>query len=649
MHLRLLLVLLLGVVVSELKAVSFYEWDANRERYKLTEQEESYPEYILKQHAQFNYVLEDNQFLLYSTVHRIVRVNNSEAIQRNNRIYIAMNDVIDLVDLKARSINKAGKVVNFDMTNLKELKDDDTGQGFRIFAIEGVELGSEIEYFYVLKKHASLYDRVFTQFEIPVRNSSFKLTCPKHLQFDFHSYNGFVKVEKEEGGEQVNTYDAEMKDIPALKRENFSAFEANRKRIEFKLAYNTAKSNARLFTWDEAAKTFYGILTTLDKDDVKALDKYVKTLDDDPNQKIETRIRNIENKIKTSVQVNADARDESLDDVESIIKLKLASKEGITRLFLSVFDRLKIDCHPVITCSRNRSKFDESFDSWAYLDDYILYFPKTDRFLTPYVFEFRYPLIPPDFTAQKGLFIEPYTFGDVKSALATIKEIPATDYRVNTDDLAIAVGFTEDLTGNEIKMKREFGGCNATFVAPYYAMVNDTDRGKLIEELMKQTAPDPVISKWSAGTVDSSATQNFVMDVDFTSTHFIGTAGQRILFKVGELIGPQVEMYRDDKRMTDVENDFNRGYNREIRVKIPDGYEVRNPDDVKINVTYQEGDKQPFLFVSDYTLVDNEMVITIREYYKEIFAPVARYEDFRKVINAAADFNKVTLVLEKRS
>jgi hypothetical protein len=44
----------------------------------------------------------------------------------------------------------------------------------------------------------------------------------------------------------------------------------------------------------------------------------------------------------------------------------------------------------------------------------------------------------------------------------------------------------------------------------------------------------------------------------------------------------------------------------------------------------------------------NVMVVTIREYYKEIVAPVARYEDFRKVINAAADFNKVILVLEKK-
>lgn len=635
-------------VTFTLHATSVYEWDAERSRYTLSPQEESIGEYVLKQHAQYDYVFEENQFLLYATFHRIVRVNNNEAIQRNNRIYIAMNSVLDLVDLKARSINKSGKVVNFDASNLKELKDDETGQGFRIFAIEGVELGSEIEYFYVLKKHASLYDRVFMQFETPVKNNSFRLSCPTHLKFDFRSYNGFAKIEEGNSTDEYNVYEGAMADIPALRRENFSSFDANRQRIEFKLAYNMAKSEVRLFTWEEAAKTFHGILTTIDKNDAKALDKYVKTMEDKASDNVEERIRNIERKIKTTIQVNPHARDEALDDIESIIKFKVASKEGITRLLYLVFEHVGIKCQPVITCSRDRVRFDEGFDSWAFLDEYVLHFPATDGFISPYSFEFRYPLIPPALTAQKGLFIEPYTYGDINSAIGAVKEIPAADYTINTDNLAMTVTFDEALEGNNISMDREFGGCNATFVAPYYEMVNDSDRGNLIEELVKQTAPDAVIADWNAGATTSGPAENFAMKVDFTSRHFIETAGPRILFKVGELIGPQVEMYRDDQRMSGVENDFNRGYDREIRLRIPQGYQVRNPDDVKINVVYRDDDKQPYLFVSEYAMEGNEMVINIKEYYKEIFAPVSRYEEFRSVINAAADFNKVILVLEKK-
>ena len=103
-----------------------------------------------------------------------------------------------------------------------------------------------------------------------------------------------------------------MQDVPALKSEPFSYFSTNRKRVEFKLAYNTARSQARLYTWDEAAKTFYKILSTTSKDDEKAVDKYVKSLGDKPSNKLDERIRNVESKIKKEIQVNKDGSDESL-------------------------------------------------------------------------------------------------------------------------------------------------------------------------------------------------------------------------------------------------------------------------------------------------------------------------------------------------
>ena len=52
-------------------------------------------------------------------------------------------------------------------------------------------------------------------------------------------------------------------------------------------------------------------------------------------------------------------------------------------------------------------------------------------------------------------------------------------------------------------------------------------------------------------------------------------------------------------------------------------------------------------FISTYTLNDAELLINIHEFYKEIYYPVDTFEEFRKVINASADFNKVVLVLEK--
>ncbi len=138
------------------------------------------------------------------------------------------------------------------------------------------------------------------------------------------------------------------------------------------------------------------------------------------------------------------------------------------------------------------------------------------------------------------------------------------------------------------------------------------------------------------------------MDVDFESAHFVERAGSRILFKVGELIGPQLEMYRDEQRMSDVENDFNRMYDRIIKIHLPPTYRVKNLDDLRISIAYDDEDEIPFSFRSDYILNGDILEVRIEEYYKEIYAPTSRYEDFRKVVNAAADFNKITLVLEKK-
>ena len=629
------------------KSFEPYQWEKDRPRYKLSEKDGSLSELILKQHTQYEYVFENNQFVMYSTIHRIIYVNNNEAVQKHNRIVISMGNALELLDVKARAINKQGKAIYFDSSNLKELKDEESGKAYKIFAIEGIELGSEIEYYFIRKMRPSVFDRVFLQYDVPVKNNSFLLSCPEHLKFDFKTYHNFPAVKEQEDSER-NVYLTSMTDVPALKTEAFSNFDPNRKRIEFKLAYNTAKSQSRLYTWDEAAKTFYTMLTEVSKDDVKALDKFVKTLGDNSSKPLEERIRHIETRIKTNVQVNKEADGESLNQIASVVKTKIASHQGMTRLFLGVFDRLGIQCHPVITCSRENIQFDGDFDSWTFLDDYVLYFPETKHFLSPYVFECRYPLIQAEFTAQKGLFIEPFKMGDVKSALSTIGEIPALDHTYNVDNLDIEVTFNDDMTSTQVRQKREFGGYNAAYFTPYYDMMSADQRTGMIEQITKQIAPDAVIKKWNAGPIPDAKANNFLVDVDFQSSHFIEKAGPRILFKVGQLIGPQVEMYREEQRTAEIENDFNRMYNRVIKIPLPKGYKLKNADDLKFDVQYKENSEVPFLFKSSYAIKDDILEVRIEEYYKQIYVPLARYEDFRKVVNAAADFNKITLVLEKK-
>jgi hypothetical protein len=90
-----------------------------------------------------------------------------------------------------------------------------------------------------------------------------------------------------------------------------------------------------------------------------------------------------------------------------------------------------------------------------------------------------------------------------------------------------------------------------------------------------------------------------------------------------------------------------RNYYRKIKFKIPAGYKVTNAKDLNMDVRMMNDGKISCIFNSKVESADGLLIITVIEYYNEPRYPVERYEDFRKVINAAADFNKKTLLLSK--
>jgi hypothetical protein len=67
-----------------------------------------------------------------------------------------------------------------------------------------------------------------------------------------------------------------------------------------------------------------------------------------------------------------------------------------------------------------------------------------------------------------------------------------------------------------------------------------------------------------------------------------------------------------------------------------------------MNITDKNSGTETMGFVSTYTLNGNELKIKLHEFYKQIAYPVTMIDEFKKVINASADFNKIVLILEKK-
>jgi hypothetical protein len=109
-------------------------------------------------------------------------------------------------------------------------------------------------------------------------------------------------------------------------------------------------------------------------------------------------------------------------------------------------------------------------------------------------------------------------------------------------------------------------------------------------------------------------------------------------------------MYQERDRQFEIDMEYPHTYHRVIRVAIPEGYMFKGLDDINIDLAYKSSDGKPLMgFVSGYEIDGDELVVDVFEYYNKTKVPKEAWDEFRKVINAAADFNKVKLVLQEES
>ena len=139
----------------------------------------------------------------------------------------------------------------------------------------------------------------------------------------------------------------------------------------------------------------------------------------------------------------------------------------------------------------------------------------------------------------------------------------------------------------------------------------------------------------------------YIVTADLITDKFIENAGSKRLFKLGELIGPQMEMYQEEERIQPIQSDYNRTYYRELAFNIPEGYEVVNLKDAEINEVYKIDGEITMAFISKLEIDGNKVKVVIDEYYDVLDLPKEEFTEYQRVINAAANFNKVVLIFEK--
>ncbi|MDC1321301.1 hypothetical protein N8261_05005, partial [Flavobacteriaceae bacterium] len=123
---------------------------------------------------------------------------------------------------------------------------------------------------------------------------------------------------------------------------------------------------------------------------------------------------------------------------------------------------------------------------------------------------------------------------------------------------------------------------------------------------------------------------------------------KRYIFNLGSVIGTQSELYSNNKRINPIEIRYPNYYDYKISIKIPRGYNVEGIESININENYISNGEIVAKFESRYVIEGNQLNISIEEFYKSLNYSKSKYNDFRKVINAAADFNKLDIVFIRK-
>ncbi|MCU0423270.1 MAG: DUF3857 domain-containing protein [Bacteroidia bacterium] len=590
-----------------------------------------------------------NNLEAYYCTHTIKYINDNKSIEDNNKVYVPVGSTQNIVEIRTRIINKGKVVFQADANDFIQIEEE--GNKYNIIALKGLEQGMLVETYTVTKVvNFDLYDNEYFQTESPIKKAEFYLITPGNLEFRCKGYNGFPAITDSLVEERHIYYGVDSNIIEIDKDEKYSLENANKKRVEFNFYKNTYnnKFNAK---WPEIGRIFFDRIHYNYDKNVKDLDKVIKKINIAAAKSEEEKYFIVENYLKTNITVDQNVEDE--EGFASSFKKRASTQYRFNQIMAQLYRRMELPLEVVLTCEKDYKRFDADFDSWSFLRSVVFYVPSLKKFIDPESATYRIGKINNNFLGQDGLFVKFVTIGDAVSASASIKNIPGNDVKLNQDIENYTISLTPDLSKVKFVYNRMMNGYAEQGLKSAYFYLNDEKRKEVFEGFIKGLAKNATLTNLSVKNYDHTQFQEINLplqiDANLETDYYIEPVGDNLLLKIGEVIGQQSEMYQEKPRTNKVDIEFAHAYNRTITFEIPDGYKLKGLEKLNLKLEFNNADGKPsYGFVSSYKLEGNKLIITCTEYYNDLTYQVKEFENFKKVINAAADFNKITILLEKK-
>jgi len=625
-----------------------YKWSDTPQVFVTTEYENSKPVIELKDKRAIELVLEKDGPFEYVLSHSIKKVNTDNGIEKNNRVYISENAKRKIIKNKLRVINPNGAIIELNDSDIQEAEDQQTKVKYKYYAVRGLEKGSIIEEILLTRNKASLGGKmILVQSENYVKNVEIEIIYPNTLKYEIKSYNGLPKLEKKDTlYKDKKVHLLTLDTCEELEEEKYSNYRANLKCIAYKLIASGSSLNLNGFnTIAEEIHNF--VYKSLDSKNEKSLNTYIENIKFPENASIDDSIKAVEHYVKNDIVFIEDHTSQNAS-ISNTISTKKASDQELIVFYANLYKKLGIETEAVITNNRFEFPFDPKFENMSQLENYLLYFPKTNKFLSPSFTNGRYPRIPYGNGSNFGFFAKTVELGGNEIVMKDTKRIELVE-NYSMDSLDIEADFTESITNPYYKFVSTMEGYEAENYQFIFSLIDDKQKKEVLDGYLKNfSGESETVAEYQNGGKENVGYKPFIISANFQSNKLIEKNAENVLFKIGEAIGKQAELYQEKQRVTPIEMPFPHIYKRRLKVKISEGYEFNNLEELTMNHDVMEKGKSVAGFHSSYTVNGNLLDIIIYEYYYKTNLPITTYNDFKNVINASADFNKVKIILTKK-
>ena len=580
-----------------------------------------------------------NTILKYETHHYQIKVLNDKGVSKHSNIVIPMNEVTNLKDIRVRIIDENGELSEFDNNTINELGDFESSVNFKNFHLAGVKTNSTIEVLYTLEKQYNIHGNKILQKSYSIKKSEF-LLIPGPTKGTIKTYSINSKVKDT----IISTYPAKtikVVDIPAIIDEEYATAIANRQRLSFQCPLPDDNMNQEDY-WENIVSNISPIMFP------KNIHPKIFEISSEVIQKNEINEYNIANKIDDYVKNNftiSENDNVSLNNINYILENKTSNDFSIIQVYTQLLTAAGINYEIVITSNRYYNRFDSEFFDPNMLREFLIYFPKEKKYIAPNRLEYRIGEAPFDLLGNYGIYID-------RLLDFYFSEIIQSDKSYSKIKRNIKVEFERKLKKIVIDEYQEYSGHWATNNRSLLSFSDEEGLAGLKDYLTASGIENKKVINYeiiNAELFQKNYNTPFIVNSKISTESLTTKIKNGYQVKIGNVIGMQSQLYENIDRFHPIEITYPNQYDYRIVVKIPKGYSIEGLEGLVFNKSYISlmGNKI-CKFESNYEINENELVISIQEFYKTLRYQENRYNEFRDVINSAADFYNTSIRFIKK-